>query len=818
MFKIYADGQLLYSSGYQEDGMQCANPKISLAAGTAGSVDFTMIHGHYLYGSIRKMKTRITVYMRDILIFRGRVLNWTTDFYNQNSVHCEGDLTYLLDSLQPPRITKMTVSAYLGEIINEHNIQVETEKQFTLGIVGIAEAGQEIELTDATYRDTRSTIDSDLIGVYGGILRTRTVGETTYLDYINDYGITSSQTIEFGSNILDISENENAMDLYTVLLPTGDTMEEGVEEGEEEVEPDPNAEPKPPPLPLTIESVNQGSKLLEKLDGVAKYGRIVHTEHFPGATTPETLLGVANDFFNKSYRDPGKTITVKALDLNLVDDSLSQFLIGQYIHVYAPYHEIDIWSHCLAINYDLQNLENTQLTIGPMENVVRPGYMKASSSAAGKSLSEKAGKALDGPSGGKLGQAFKNITEGKDWVKIHADRITLLAGELEGNHALIELTKELILAEVVRHDEELGLLEGRITIEADKINAEVTRSIDEGAELAGRITVTSESVLAEVTRATEEEGLLRGAILVEADKITAEVTRSTAAEGALSGRLTIEADKITAEVARATTSEGVLSGRITVTESEIDLRVTKAGIITAINVAPGVVTINADKVDISGIITAGGIAVGDLSAVNAKIENLKSGATSASNLVIDTNVTAGGTVRAPFINATTTLSATSINAEFITATVSLSAPVITLNGSNLATLLTNKASTTALTSLTNTVNAQGNSLGAHGTAIVNLQNGKAESNHAHTGVYLNANAQAADSAKLNGLTPDYYSLWNHTHSGYAPASHDHYTRTSAEFVTNVTSSKRDVLQTMGGTTVSVVSSISVTKNTYYFYT
>ena len=183
MFTIYADGQLLYSNGLQETNT-ILTPTLKLEVGKAGSLDFVMLPGHYLYNVIDKLKTKVVAFMDETEIFRGRVLNWETDFYKQRTVHCEGNLAYLLDSLQPPRRTTMTVSAYLQEIVNEHNLQVGIEKQFTLGSVIITGGNTAVEFENNSFRDTRSAIDSELIGVYGGFLRTRTVGTVTLFGLI----------------------------------------------------------------------------------------------------------------------------------------------------------------------------------------------------------------------------------------------------------------------------------------------------------------------------------------------------------------------------------------------------------------------------------------------------------------------------------------------------------------------------------------------------------------------------------------------------------------------------------------------------------
>ena len=64
-------------------------------------------------------------------------------------------------------------------------------------------------------------MSDDLTGVFGGYIRTRRSGGTVYLDYIGDYGKAGNQNIEFGVNMIDVSESVSSDDIFTVLLPYG---------------------------------------------------------------------------------------------------------------------------------------------------------------------------------------------------------------------------------------------------------------------------------------------------------------------------------------------------------------------------------------------------------------------------------------------------------------------------------------------------------------------------------------------------------------------------------------------------------------------
>lgn len=176
-------------------------------------------------------------------------------------------------------------------------------------------------------------------------------------------------------------------------------------------------------------------------------------------------------------------------------------------------------------------------------------------------------------------------------------------------YSRIAQTADSITAEVTRATDAENAMSSRITQTADAITAEVTRATDAEGAMSTRITQTADAITAEVTRATNAEGSMSSRITQNADAITAEVTRATTEEGSMSTRITQNASSISSEVTRATNAEGALSSRITQTENSISLVVSNgsinaASIVAAINDGSSSVTINADKIDLSGYVTA----------------------------------------------------------------------------------------------------------------------------------------------------------------------------------------------------------------------
>ena len=174
--------------------------------------------------------------------------------------------------------------------------------------------------------------------------------------------------------------------------------------------------------------------------------------------------------------------------------------------------------------------------------------------------------------------AADNELQGK--ITVEADRITQeVTQRKNGDEALsgrITVEANRITQEVTDRTNADSTLSGRITTEAGRITAEVTRA--KGAEdvLSGRLTITENAITQEVTDRTNADSTLSGRITTEAGRITAEVTRATGAEETLAGRLTITENAITQEVTDRTNADSTLSGRITTEAGRITAEVTRA--------------------------------------------------------------------------------------------------------------------------------------------------------------------------------------------------------------------------------------------------
>lgn len=341
MYTIYADDALLYLPG--DETLSVLSPVLETQCNAAGTLTFVLLPEHPLYSALHKMRTRIDVRQDDEIIWRGRVLETETDFYRQKTVTCEGELTYLVDSvLHPYKLADYdgTAAGLFRLYLTRHNEAVSAAQQFQIGNVDI-ETLSSVENTG--YGNTWDEISDNLLDVHGGFLRVRYEDGVRYLDWTKESGESCAQVIRFGENLLDLSEYVSASEVVTCLIPYAGQSDSQI----------------------TISSVNGGKDYLEDAAGIALYGRIWGVTEFD-AKDAEKLLEMARENLQKRLQET-ITITISAVDLHLLDVDTESFHVGDKVRVVSPPHGIDAEYTCTAISLDLVSPDQSEYTFGTPE-------------------------------------------------------------------------------------------------------------------------------------------------------------------------------------------------------------------------------------------------------------------------------------------------------------------------------------------------------------------------------------------------------------------------------------------------------------------
>lgn len=131
--------------------------KTSEGINKSSGMTFTIDPTHAHYKKLRKMHTTILVYeiysnARKDLIFEGRILSDTEDFNKKRTVTCEGELGYLLDSIQrPAQYINVTPEQWLTQVLDNHNMQVTSDKRLHMGICTVLGDGTGVNIS-TNYR------------------------------------------------------------------------------------------------------------------------------------------------------------------------------------------------------------------------------------------------------------------------------------------------------------------------------------------------------------------------------------------------------------------------------------------------------------------------------------------------------------------------------------------------------------------------------------------------------------------------------------------------------------------------------------------
>ena len=303
MYQVLIDGNVLFDTRF--DDYKLTNAKLNLQVNKAGNFTFSIYPSNPSYDNIQKLKSHIEVYQDNVLIFGGRVLNDTVRFDNRKDVICEGYLAYFNDSVIRPYSFNGTITEYLTLMLNEHNAQVDSNKQFTLGNVTVTDPNNFIVRSNINYTKSWQEINDKLLDLLGGFLVVRVENDIKYLDYLEDSIYMSGQSIELGKNLLDAIQERRSDEIVTALIPLGAKLQD--ENGNDT------------DVRLTVESVNGGLDYIHDTDAVSEYGWVFDTKIWDDVTDPNNLLTKANQELAVRI-NLGVSVELKAIDLSMVKE------------------------------------------------------------------------------------------------------------------------------------------------------------------------------------------------------------------------------------------------------------------------------------------------------------------------------------------------------------------------------------------------------------------------------------------------------------------------------------------------------------------
>lgn len=457
MYRITCDGYPLLDM--RDESLIVTDPRCTLEVNTAGSASFDIYKSHPNYDKLRFLKSVFEISDDFGVIFRGRMMEDSIDFHMGKSVEIEGAMGYFNDSIVRPftfpddfledsgyieaAASGNVVEFFLKWLIDSHNSQVQEFQRFKIGNVTVSDPNNFITRSDTGYISTWDILKSKLFeSSLGGYLCIRYEEDGNYIDYLSEFTLVNTQTIEFGRNLLDRLRESDAKETYSAMIPFGADIEEIAEDGT-------TVKRK-----ITLESladsevsediVKIGDTLYSK-SAVGKYGWIyapVSVTTWEDVTEAENLLTKSTALLASTATNIATSEELTAADLHLTDKEIQSFRIYRKIKAKQEAGGGFTTFDLTKLDIEILQPQNTKITVG----------------AAAKTLTD-ANREYQSDSIERIQTAEKAITETKEEVTEVKNQTVIERTEI------LNTCNEIILSALQSYVETSNYNEFRETVE-----------------------------------------------------------------------------------------------------------------------------------------------------------------------------------------------------------------------------------------------------------------------------------------------------------------------------------------------------------------
>lgn len=364
MYRINYDEYLLHDLKVpSEHGYYLINPILKEEVNKVAELDFDISSTHPNFDRLEHLVPSVELKKNGKTIFKGRIIKEQQNMDKTKQVTCESILAFLFDSVVRPYTFQGTPEDLLKFYVDNHNVQVDVDKQFKIGKTTGAnlDNNEYISRSNESYSNTYDEIQNKLLNI-GGYFYVRYEDDGNYLDWVDDFTdevgqITSLQTIEFGENLKDITVENDASNTYSVVIPLGAEIE--------------NADGTK--TRLNIKSVNNGLDYLVNEDALNKYGWIVapiKDTTWDDVTIAANLKTKGQNLLNQQGRMLKSSLELNAIDLNVVDGSIDSFEMYEYIRVQSTPHNLSKTYLLTKKETPITKPENMIINLGELKNTL----------------------------------------------------------------------------------------------------------------------------------------------------------------------------------------------------------------------------------------------------------------------------------------------------------------------------------------------------------------------------------------------------------------------------------------------------------------
>ena len=349
-YQITCDGEVIYDPRSKDRIV--LSPKLDLEVKKNGSLSFIIPQSNPGYDLIKLRKSVIKVYQitkkNGVLVkerlFRGVVFSSNKDFWKRKQVEVDGELSFFNDSIVRKYSYTGSVENYFKKLVNEHNQQVDSFKQFIPRNCTVVDSNNYITRGNENYPCTKTEMEDKLIDLLEGHFETEEIDGNVYIDYLAEYNKYNTQPIVFGRNMLDLSECISADNIATRLIGLGQKNEETRQY-------------------LKFDSINDGKDYVEDASAISLFGIITDTVNFENVTLASNLLTKTSQALQKRISET-VTIELSAADLHNLDVDVDALRVGKMTRVISKPHNLDKYFLLSKMTINLDDPKSTQIILG----------------------------------------------------------------------------------------------------------------------------------------------------------------------------------------------------------------------------------------------------------------------------------------------------------------------------------------------------------------------------------------------------------------------------------------------------------------------
>ena len=459
MYRILYNKQEIYGPDLDRAVL---NPTLELELNSAGKLEFTLPvtrsnsvddDGHPvwpddIWNSIQVFRGEVEVYEGDDCIFYGRPLQIVRNWNNEKVVTCEGALAYFNDTIQPTKEYKQKKTplyndsnypeggtynkGFFNSLIERHNEQLKKDNNYDQSKyieVGNVTVENALVWRKTDFETTASCLQSMCLDTNGGYFILRKEWKEEWQDYINKIDWVKSapigcdQNIQFGLNLLDISQDLNGADICTILYPTGDddlTVKKATTHSWENPYVIHHSGEDHRPDTHIVHEAN--SDYIIHVEGYEKYGRVVKQKSFD-VDGENNTSAEANLLYQKAreWLDDQNweetTIECSAADLHYVydqtpyyskeDDPPQKLMLGQMVNVVDAVHDITrqlpIYKCSMELDSGVKKITMGTPPKKELTDIIKPSSSSSTRNTSGGNASS------GGSSGGESGGGSTSI-------------------------------------------------------------------------------------------------------------------------------------------------------------------------------------------------------------------------------------------------------------------------------------------------------------------------------------------------------------------------------------------------------------------------